>query len=154
MPWIKVDDHFDEHPKMAHVGPLGWALWLVGLAYCNRNLTDGFIPYITARRLVSWDFLMPRNGSEVEQVWSVGINTGMHGEDVDTPLVIDMLIDAGLWEEVTGGYRVHDYQEYQPSKADVVAERQKWAAKKRRGRMSPGDSRGESNGDTHGESAA
>lgn len=154
MPWIKVDDHFDEHPKLARVGPLGWSLWLAGLAYCNRNLTDGFIPYITARRLVSWEFLMPRDGSDVEQVWSIGINTGMHGEDVDSDLVIGLLIDAGLWEEVTAGYRVHDYQEYQPSKADVVAERQKWADKKRRGRQSHGDSRGDSGGDSRGESVA
>ena len=154
MPWIKVDDHFDEHPKMARVGPLGWALWLAGLAYCNRNLTDGFIPYITARRLVSWDFLMPRNGSDIESVWTVGINTGMHGEDVDSELVIGMLMDAGLWEECTGGYRVHDYMQYQPSKADVVAERQKWADKKRKGRTSQGDSPGDSRGDSPGRNAA
>ena len=29
MPWIKVDDHFDEHPKIAKCGPLGIAMWLV-----------------------------------------------------------------------------------------------------------------------------
>lgn len=148
MPWVKVDDHFDEHPKMARVGPLGWAMWLAGLAYCNRNLTDGFIPYTTARRLVSWDFLMPRNGSTIESIWTVGINTGMHGEDVDSPLVIGMLVNAGLWEEVPGGYRVHDYMEYQPSKLEVVAEREKWAAKKRRGRPSRGDSKGDSTMDS------
>lgn len=154
MPWVKVDDHFDEHPKMARVGPLGWAMWLAGLAYCNRNLTDGFIPYTTARRLVSWDFLMPRNGSDIESIWSVGINTGMHGEDVDSPLVIGMLVDAGLWEEVPGGYRVHDFMEYQPSKSEVVAERQKWADKKRRGRPSKGESTGDSMGDSTLDSAA
>ena len=154
MPWVKVDDHFDEHPKMARVGPLGWAMWLAGLAYCNRNLTDGFIPYTTARRLVSWDFLMPRNGSDIESIWTVGINTVMHGEDVDSPLVIGMLVDAGLWEEVPGGYRVHDYMEYQPSKLEVVAEREKWAAKKRRGRPSRGDSPGDSQGDSTLDSAA
>ena len=154
MPWVKVDDHCDEHPKMARVGPLGWAMWLAGLAYCNRNLTDGFIPYTTARRLVSWDFLMPRNGSDIESIWTVGINSGMHGEDVDSPLVIGMLVDAGLWEEVPGGYRVHDYMEYQPSKLEVVAEREKWAAKKRRGRPSRGDSPGDSQGDSTLDSAA
>ena len=30
-----------------------------------------------------------------------------------------------LWEPVTGGYTVHDYLEYNPSKAQVTAEREK-----------------------------
>ena len=44
MPWVRIDDGYADHPKMAAVGPLGQALWLAGLAYCNRYLTDGFIP--------------------------------------------------------------------------------------------------------------
>lgn len=150
MPWIRVDDHFDEHPKLARVGPLGWAVWLAGLAYCNRNLTDGFIPYTTANRLVSWEFLMPRDGSDSESIWTVGMNTGMHGEDVTCARVIDMLVGAGLWEVVTGGFRVHDFGDYQPSKAEVLVDRQKWADRQKKRRQS----RGESTRDSRGESVA
>ena len=57
MAWVKIDDHFDEHPKIAQAGPLAVAVWLAGLAYCNRNLTDGFIPWSKAQGLVSWQFL-------------------------------------------------------------------------------------------------
>ena len=54
MPWVKIDDHFSEHPKHARVGPPGWGYWLAGLAYANRNLTDGFIPHAVAYSLATW----------------------------------------------------------------------------------------------------
>ena len=45
---------------------------------------------------------------------------------------------AGLWEAVAGGYRVHDYLEYQPPKVEMIALRRArggrsegWAAVRR-----------------------
>lgn len=129
MPWIRIDDHYDEHPKFARAGPLGVVMWLAGLAYCNRNLTDGFIPWAVARSLVSWEFLRPaQDDPKRELIWTVALGTGMHGEDVACPLVIDLLVDAGLWDEVDGGYRVHDYADFQPTRATVIAERAKKVA--------------------------
>ena len=122
MPWVRVDDSYADHPKMLAVGPLGQALWLAGLAYCNRNLTDGFIPYSAAGRLVSWEMLRKVHDAG-ETVWTIGIATGMHGEDVTSKMVIGFLLDAVLWEQCDGGYRVHDYGVYQPSKAEVEADR-------------------------------
>lgn len=149
MPWVKVDDHFDEHPKMARVGPLGWAVWLAGLAYCNRNLTDGFIPFAAARSLVSWDMLLPHpTEPDRELVYTIGIGSGAHGHDVECSEVIDMLVDAGIWEHVPGGYRVHDYGDYQPSKADVMEERARSAERQQRSRMSRGKSQGKSQRDS------
>jgi hypothetical protein len=133
MPWIRIDDHYDEHPKFARAGPLGVVMWLAGLAYCNRNLTDGFIPWTVAQRLVSWQFLAPRADDDRELVWSVSVGTGMHGEDVDCEYVIGLLLDASLWTETSGGYRVHDYSDFQPTKAQVVAERAAKAAAGRAG---------------------
>jgi hypothetical protein len=124
MAWIRIDDHFDEHPKLAKAGPLGWALWMAGLAYCNRNLTDGFIPWAIARRLVNWEFLGEDDGDpRGRKVYSVSITCGMAGDDVTNALVIDRLVDAGLWVEVDGGFQIHDYDQYQPSKEQVQAER-------------------------------
>jgi len=131
MPWIRIDDHYDEHPKFARAGPLGVVMWLAGLAYCNRNLTDGFIPWNVARRLVSWEFLMTEGDRDL--IWDVAIGTGMHGQEVDCPLVIELLLSAGLWTEEAGGYRVHDYSDFQPTKAQVVAERASKAAAGRAG---------------------
>lgn len=124
MPWVRLDDHFDEHPKLARVGPLGLALWVTGLAYCNRNLTDGFIPWATARKMMSWEFLGVEDGdARGARLYEIGVTCGMAGDDVTTPFVIDLLLAAGLWEEVAGGYRVHDYDDYQPLRAQVEAER-------------------------------
>src|SRR6266496_292269 len=108
MPWVRVDDHFDEHPKFAQAGPLGMALWVTGLAYCNRNLTDGFIPWAVAQRLLTWEYLGPVE-ERGRRVYKIGVACGMAGEDVDCDLVIALLVEARLWEEVSGGYRVHDY---------------------------------------------
>lgn len=50
MTWVKLDDGFCDHPKIALL-PLK-ARWthLHGLCYCNRFLTDGFIPVEIANR--------------------------------------------------------------------------------------------------------
>jgi hypothetical protein len=129
--WIKVDDHFDEHPKLAAVGPVGWGVWLAGLAYCNRNLTDGFIPRAVADSIGGrWRVYVPTEDGR-EQVWTISRSSGMHGEDMDTAWVADLLVQNGLWEEVEGGYRVHDYLDYQPSRAEVMASRE--ADRKRKG---------------------
>lgn len=144
MPWVKLDDHFDEHPKIAAVGPLGLALWVVSIAYCNRNLTDGFIPRSVADRLVDWT-----HPDDEGRPWLLGITkskdsdaTFSPGCDVDSSLVIDTLLEGGIWHEVQGGYRIHDYSDYQPSKSDVLADRARSAErqKKSRERRSQGES--------------
>jgi hypothetical protein len=139
MVWVKLDDHFDQNTKIASVGPLGIALWTVGLAYCNRNLTDGFIPWTTARSLLSWEYLEPPDQTGARRVQTVGLTCGMSGGDVDSAKVIALLIYAGLWEvdEDRGGYVIHDYDDYQPTKAAVEAERaNKQAAGKAGGQAS------------------
>lgn len=135
MTWVKLDDHFDEHPKIAAVGPLGIALWVCGLAYCNRNLTDGFIPGSIARRLCGWEFDFPdgsaatvliggeRNQESIDQIGFVP----------DGLVVPNMLVAVGLWENVPGGFQVHDYTDFQPSKAQIEAERQQKASAGRAG---------------------
>lgn len=116
MAWVKFTDDFYDNPKFAKVGPLGLALWSVGIAYCNRNLTDGYIPRSHARTLLDFE--------------NIGVTTGSGdlcsiGEDVDSDLVIGWLVDAMLWLPVKGGYEINDYLEFQPSKAEVIELREK-----------------------------
>jgi hypothetical protein len=119
MAWVKIDDHFDEHPKLAAVGPIGWGVWLAGLAYCNRNLTDGFIPHAIAEGIGGkWRVRIPQ-GDGREQVWKVSRSSGMHGEDLDSEWVAALLVRERLWEEVPGGYVVHDYTDYQPTREEA-----------------------------------
>lgn len=118
MTWVRIDDHFDQNPKLAQAGPLGWALWMAGLAYCNRTLTDGFIPRNVAHSLMGLDHI-DREG----RAWKVCVTSGMTGDDVTCESIASWLVDAELWDVVAGGYQVHDYLEFQPSREDVLRER-------------------------------
>ncbi len=147
MPWIKVDDHYSEHRKFADAGPLGHAMWLAGMAYCNRNLTDGYIPWSVALSLLTWAFLgEPKDGSAV--IYRVAIATvdGRGDDDfevVDSHFVIDILLRVGLWEEDGYGYRVHDYEEYQPTKAQVEADKAAKVAAGQAGGLASAQARGQ-----------
>jgi len=120
VPWVRIDDHFNEHPKLAAAGPLAWALWFAGLAYCNRNLTDGFIPWSVAHALVSWDFV---DGDDIRSIYVGSPMTVSEEGQVTSRYVVDLIVEAGLWVETRGGFEVHDFAQYQPTKAAIEAER-------------------------------
>lgn len=96
MPWIRLDDSFADHPKVERVGPLAAWLHVTALCYCGRHLTDGRIPKTKALRLA--DVASPQDH-------------------------VDALVRVGLWHEDGDDYVIHDYLEYQPSRADVEHER-------------------------------
>jgi type IV secretory pathway TrbD component len=104
MPWVKLDEHFTDNPKILKAGPIGMAMWVVGLAYCNLNQTNGFIP--REKALAMFPAIVPGpDGKEmafVAEFW------------------IKRLLNVGLWEKAKGGYMVHDYAQYQPSKEEVA----------------------------------
>lgn len=99
MVWVRIDDAIGEHPKIARLSDSAFALFVMGLAYCNRNLTDGFIPS------------------------AVGMGQ-LRFCDGNTIPPIRELEAAGLWEEVAGGWNIHDFGLYQPSRASVLTERE------------------------------
>jgi hypothetical protein len=101
MVWVKLDDGFPEHPKMHAAGALGLAMQVAALCYCNRNLTDGFIPTAAAKKLVDLD--------DIRGVAWKG--------------VVKRLVDVGAWREVPGGWQIHDYAEYQPTRAQIQDDR-------------------------------
>jgi len=117
MAWVRLDDEFPEHPKLISVGPLGMALQVAALCYSNAHLTDGFIQFNVVNKLLSWEFSPP--GSDV--VYTVGLTSGMSGDDVDSKTVAEWLVSAGIWEQVPGGYFIHDYTDYQMTKEEIYA---------------------------------
>lgn len=125
MTWVRIDDAMPQHPKIAAVGPLGLAMQVAALCYCNRHLTDGFVPWGAARTLLSWEVL-----GEGGAIWTLSMTSGMAGKDVTTDAVIDALLDAGVWTDADGGYRIHGYAEYQPTKEQVMAARADLSAKR------------------------
>lgn len=116
--WVKIDDHFDEHPKLMKLGPIGWGVWLASLAYCNRNLTDGFIPREKAESIGGrWRLHV---GGRVLQLMT---SDGKNIDELTTDEVIESMVESGVWTKTDGGYKIHDYEQYQPSKETVLAKR-------------------------------
>ena len=110
MAWVRLDETFAEHPKVAKAGPLGLAMHVAALCYCNRHLTDGFVPKQIARTLLDFTGLGMR-------MWDGDVVGG--GQDAGWELVVDDLVDAGMWVAVDGGWHIHDYLDYQPSRQQV-----------------------------------
>lgn len=119
MPWVRIDDGFARHPKLAQAGPLGMAMQVAALCYCNQELTDGFVPRSVARTLL--DFTVEDGDG---RLWTITRGCGMIGDDITPEWIIGILLEAGLWEEAPGGYRIHDFHDYQPSKEHVLHERE------------------------------
>lgn len=123
MTWVKLDDGILDNDKIAQVGALGFAVHVAGIVHCGRNLTDGFISYGAARRLLDFEFVQ----GEEEQIWEVALTSGASALDGDKviPRVIEWLTYSMLWDRVFSGYQVHDYLKYNPSREEVLAERAK-----------------------------
>lgn len=133
MSWLKLDDAFPDHPKLGMLSDLavlgGW-LWVSGLCYCGRYLTDGFVPH-----------------------GQVGKLADFREFGVDVREVASRLVDVGLWERTEGGYQVHDYLKYNPSRADHDASKASLSARGKKGasarhgkRRDSGQSSGPSDG--------
>lgn len=136
MAWVKLDDQFPEHPKVAQTGPLAMAMQVAALCYSNRKLTDGFIPRSIARTLLDFEVV------EDDVIYTISVTSGMSGQDVEPVWVIGLLVDSGMWDEVPGGYQIHDYHDYQPSKAEILAERKQRSDAGKKGAASRWDGTG------------
>ncbi|MEX0973996.1 MAG: hypothetical protein WD024_01405 [Bacillota bacterium] len=106
MPWVRLDDEFCQHPKILTAGPLAMALQVAGLCYASRYLTDGFVPAVSLPLLLD-----------------------LKGYDSTAESLAKSLVEAGIWAACEGGYQIHDYLEFQPSRTRVLADRE--AAKER-----------------------
>lgn len=91
--WFRVCDTLYDHPKFYDASDAAVALWVRAGSWCMRNLTDGRVPAGMVARL----------GSEEAAA---------------------ELVKRGLWRRVRGGgYRFHDWAQYQPTRAQVEADR-------------------------------
>lgn len=103
--YIAIEVDFFDHQKVVALGEVIALKHLRAVAWCHRQLTDGFIPApaIGALRI--------------------------------TKREASALVRANLWEAVTGGWRIHDYLKHQPgrdemrTKSDAArnAARMRWA---------------------------
>jgi hypothetical protein len=147
MPWVRVSDDFYDHPKFDAAGSLGIALWVAGLAWCNRNLSDGYIPRRAALRLLDFEDAIEAASNGDRN----GVSNGPSNSAV-ARFVAQKLVKAGLWTDEEDGFRVHDYLDYQKSADQITAERDRNAARQKAFRerhkkaARPTDRNGVSNG--------
>lgn len=118
MTWFKVDDKLHDHRKARAAGATAMGVWLLAGSWSADNLTDGFIP---ATILPRWG--RPRDAAR--------------------------LVEVSLWraDEQDGekGWRFHEWDERQPTRAQKLAERAVRAEAGRIGGQASGRSRREAN---------
>lgn len=117
MAWINVDDQAIDHPKLARLTDRAFRLWFAGLSYAQRFLTDGIL--------------------------EMGIVPSLRGYSAKT---VAELVTGALWEPCEGGYAIHDFLDWNESKAEVSKRRQRkadrmasWRQKKEKPRDAPRD---------------
>lgn len=113
MTWVKIDDRFYDNPKNRTLGPAGRDLFIAGLTYCAKGLTDGDIPKADVPLILAQ---AQAKRSTVEK-----------------------LLDAGRWLDMGDHLEVAEYLTYQPSKAKVLADRERERKKKQRQRAEADD---------------
>lgn len=110
MPWFKVDDALAFHMKALAAGNTALGLWVRAGSWSSQQLTDGFVPAT----------MVPALG-------------GGHKD-------AKALVHAGLWHQVEGGFQFHQWEQYQPTREQVEAERAAAADRMRKvraGKRSP-----------------
>ncbi len=144
MSWIRLDDQFADHPKIVAAGPLAGWLHVKAMLYCGRYLTDGHIPKAIIPSMVDWE------------TWGVStlVASGTFSDSHEKPSNLELaeqLVRAGAWVRTDTGFQVHDYLDYQPSRAQVLAERKATKERVERYRNKDGKfGNGVGNGDCNG----
>lgn len=104
--WARLDDELIDHHKVFAAGKrlgangpaIALGMYALSLMWANRHLTDGFLPTSTIEGF----------------------------RHVDKPLAVaDALAQAGLYEKVEGGFKIHDFAEHNPSARVIKAKRKK-----------------------------
>jgi hypothetical protein len=98
MDWVRLDVGFWRHPKVVSVGMDGAVLYLWGLTYAGEYETDGFLTDAIVEACPPFVTKKPRK-------------------------VAAALVAGGLWEQVAGGFQIHDWSDRQPTKAKLALKR-------------------------------
>lgn len=113
MTYARFDDRFWMHRKVLKVGPNAAWMWAASIGYCNANLTDGFVPRAMLPTL-----------SMVSMARALRLAA--------------KLVDARMWETAEGGWRVHDFVDWNQTAAEVMAAREALSEKRRKAGLAGG----------------
>src|SRR5574343_47397 len=100
MSWLRIDDEFTEHPKVLLLTDAALAFWVKVGCWLRRPINaklSGFIP----------EALLPtitrKSADETRKLATELVNANAGG-----------MFEVGLWIRCEGGYRVHDWDDFQP----------------------------------------
>lgn len=114
MTWGRLHDGASRDDKLLALTDAAWRMWGNGLIYCQDKLSDGFIPE--------------------HVIHTFGIRA-KNKEKVADELCRVLVPGKGpLWHRVEGGYRVHDYHDWNPSKDQILEGRRQAQDRMRRRR--------------------
>ena len=106
MPWFKVDDGLHSHPKPRRAGLAAMGLWTVSGSWSAQHAQQGFVP--------EW----------FVSSWPSGRRRAQE------------LTAAGLWcpgdREGVAGWWFHDWEHFQPTRAEIEREREASRERQRR----------------------
>ncbi|MEO8483095.1 MAG: HNH endonuclease signature motif containing protein [Acidobacteriota bacterium] len=100
MPWARIDDNAGGHAKLLALSDGAYRLWVAGLIYCQRNLTDGAIPR----------HVIPTFGVRAKNVQL------LIAHELCASLVPGR---SPLWHITETGYQVHDFLDWNESREAV-----------------------------------
>lgn len=101
MPFIRLSDDYNDHPKIDALSDGAFRLWHQGLGFCRKYQTDGLIPMSSVRRFKSYS---PKRMRQLLTPWNEGANP--------------------LWQDVPGfGVKMHDFLDWNLSKEEEHSER-------------------------------
>jgi hypothetical protein len=110
MPWVRIDENAMDHPKFLALSDGAWRLWCEGQAYCQKHLTNGHIPTAALKGFRYYSLARLKN------------------------LLAEHVPGKGpCWHDgAAGGYVVHDYLDWNDSRAEVQQARSDARERKRR----------------------
>ncbi len=97
MAYLNLDDNFADHPKVDRLSHGAFRLHVAGMCYAAKHLTDGRIPHDRVPRLIT------------------GYRPGMLTE----------LLAGNLWTDVVDEYQIHDYLDWNKSRAWWLEKRER-----------------------------
>lgn len=122
MTWSRFDDAAPKCPKAVAAGNDAWALWAAAVMYCNRHLTDG---YVTLAALATDCLPVPITTSRAKKLAKELLDAKVRPDGV------------GLFEAAGANlFLVHDFLDWNPSKAEVDQKRKADRDRKRGGAQS------------------
>ena len=130
MAYTNTDYSFWTNPKVRKAGRDAAFLYIAGNGFCNEYLTDGFI-----------------SDTDIETV-------AFNAFQRQPKKAVESLVRAGLWDRVPGGYKIHDYLDYNKSKQEIEELRSKKSYAGKKGGQASAQARAEADDTALAETSA